>query len=226
LFDERFWTVRYMVADTGKWLPGRRVLISPMVIGRPETNKNLLHVDLTREEVVDSPTLDTDQPVSRRYEKQLFDHHGWPYYWGGSSLWGLYAEPGALLHSDPLDDPEKPEDNPETEDPERTNLRSTEEVTGYKIEAKDGEIGHVEDFFVDDQSWVLRLLLVDTRNWLPGKKVIVSPRWARSIDWAGSSLEVDLTKEQVRKSPEYDPSRTIHPDDEKRLSTYYGLPLE
>ena len=95
-------------------------------------------------------------------------------------------------------------------------------ITGYPIHATDGEIGHVEDFMVDDEDWAIRFLVADTLNWLPGKKVILSPKWIKRVQWADSSVYFDLTRESVRNSLEYDPSRPISRDYEAFLLDHFG----
>jgi len=219
LFDDIYWTVRYMVADTGKWLPGRKVLVSPIALGEPDWASRRLQVKLTTEQIEKGPPLDADAPVSRQYEQKWFEYYGWPYYWSGGGLWGAAPYPSALY----LKRLEKVAE--EGIEPEETHLRSVKEVTGYQIQASDGDIGHVEDFIVDDQLWLLRYLVVDTRNFLPGgRKVLVPPAWVTSVDWVGRSVSVDLTVEGVKNSPEYDPSEPINRQYERRFYDYHGRP--
>jgi hypothetical protein len=71
-----------------------------------------------------------------------------------------------------------------------SHLRSTKAVTGYHIEALDGELGHVDGFIVDDESWAIRYMEVATRNWWPGKKVLVSPAWIDRMSWEDSKVYV------------------------------------
>lgn len=212
LFDDRFWTIRHMVADTGKWLPGRKILISPLALKKPDWDSNRLPVRLTKQAIEDSPDLKTDEPVSRQQETGLFQYYGWPYYWVGGHTWGVLDVPyGARADRDGNEKPDSGDDH----------LRSVDEVTGYHIQATDDEIGHVEDFIVDDNDWTIRYLIVDTRNWLPGKKVLVSPAWAASVDWGQSKVMVKMTRDQVKNSPEYDPSVPVDRNYEERLYDYY-----
>src|SRR5205809_6020840 len=83
LFDDEKWTIRYLVVDTGGWLPGRRVLISPIALGETDWPGHRLHVKLTRQQVEESPVIDTDKPVSRQHEVSYYQYYRWPYYWGG-----------------------------------------------------------------------------------------------------------------------------------------------
>jgi len=218
LFDDEKWTIRYMVADTHKWLPGRKVLISPIMLGEPDWNSRRLQIDLTRQQIENSPPLEIDAPVSRQYEIIYSQYFGASSYWGGENLWGSHPIPSLLrAGQDKLaTDFEGPEDN---------HLRSVTEVTGYHIRARDGEIGHVEDFVVDDEAWSLRYIVVDTRNWLPGRKVLVSPQWATKVDWADEKLWVDLAAGSIKNSPEYDPAAPVNRVYERKLYDFYGRPV-
>jgi hypothetical protein len=90
------------------------------------------------------------------------------------------------------------------------HLRSTRQVTGYHIHATDGEIGHVESIIVDIEKWAIGFLVVDTGNWLPGKKVLISPQWIRNVNWADAGVYLDRSREAVKDSPEFDDSKIIH----------------
>ena len=217
LFDDAFWTIRYMVADTGKWLPKRKVLVSPISLGEPGWINRRLPVRLTREQIESSPPLDADAPISRQFEIKWFAYHGYPYYWGGVGVWGAEALPGPLYAKRRDLDEVAPEISEEG-----SNLRSAEEVRGYHIAATDNDIGHVEDFLLDDQSWTIHYMIVDTRNWLPGRKVLVAPEWIEAIDWEVQKVRVGLTRQQVKESPEYDPEAPISREYEKQLYKFYG----
>jgi hypothetical protein len=220
LWDDLKWAVRYMVADTGKWLPGRQVLVSPISLGRAEWASKRLPVHLTRKQIEEAPMLDEDAPVSRQYEIEWNRYHGYLLYWAGEGLWGYTDRPGALFHA--ADEGAEVEiDDAASGD---SHLRSVGEVTGYHIQAQDGEIGHIEDFLVDDEAWALRYVVVDTKNWLPGRKVLISPSWIGGIDWRDTKVTVELTKGAVRNSPKYDPSEPVNLSYEEKLYDYYGRP--
>ncbi|MGC9364361.1 MAG: PRC-barrel domain-containing protein [Fidelibacterota bacterium] len=219
LFDDKFWTVRYMVADTGKWLPGRKVIISPISLGEPDWSAQAFPVRLTKKQIENTPGLDEAEPVSRQHEIRFFKYYGWPYYWGGAHVWGAVAFPGLLYDRKPVDS-----DSVDKESGDE-HLRSAREVTGYYIQARDGEVGHVEDFILDDDAWIIRYLVVDTRNWLPGKKVLLAPDWIESIDWSCQKVVVDLTQEEIKASPEYDPKVPVNREYEERLYDFYGRPM-
>jgi hypothetical protein len=218
LFDDDYWTIRYMVADTGKWLPGRSVLISPISLDEPNWSSGRFPVRLSKQQIEGAPGFDEDKPVSRQYEVEYFRYYDWPYYWGGAAAWGVMAAPGPLFNQ------EKADDKPAKNDSGDKHLRSIDEVTGYHTQATDGEIGHVEDFILDDETWTIRYLVVDTRNWLPGKEVLLSPEWIQSIDWADRKVTVDQFRQEVKDSPTYDPSMPVNSEFEERLYDFYGRP--
>lgn len=190
-FDDRDWVIRYMVVDTGNWLPGRKVLISPGAIDRVNWNERHIAVNLTKERVKGSPSVDTAKPVSRQMEEEVLRYYAWPLYWenyGGPKLPQSDVAPPHHSNGDP-------------------NLRSAAHVNGHHLKASDGEIGHLDDFVADDESWTIRYLVADTGNWIPGKKVLIAPIWVSSFDWANSLVHVDLSREAIKASPEFDPSR-------------------
>jgi hypothetical protein len=228
-FDDEKWTVRYLVADTGGWLMGRRVLISPAALGRVDWNSRTLHVNMTKERVENSPSVDTDRPVSRQHESDYYDYYGYPYYWSGPYVWGpvpypVYPPVVPPAGPDPAGEPTTAdrEISAASKESDDVHLRSTQEVTNYYIEASDGDIGHVEDFLIDDESWTIRYIVIDTRNWWPGKKVLVSPEWIRSVSWSDSRVYVDLARDKIKNAPEYDASLPLTRDYETRLHNHYG----
>jgi hypothetical protein len=219
VFDDRAWTIRYMVADTGRWLPGRKVLVSPISLGEPDWNSRLFPVRLTKKQIEEAPGLEEDAPVSRQYEMLWNRYFGWQHYWAGAGVWGVADNPSALY----IEEEVREEAKEEFAEADR-HLRSVKEVTGYHIQATDGEIGHVEDFILDDETWTLRYMVVDTRNWLPGRKVLLNPVWIDSVDWVKAKVVVDLDREHVKRSPDYDPSVPVNREYEERLYDFYGRP--
>jgi hypothetical protein len=220
LIDDEYWTVRYMVANTGRWLPGRKVLISPVSLKEPDWESREFAITMTREQIEDAPALETDAPVSRKYEMDWHDTVGYPYYWGFSYPWAYGPTPWDLMKADQVRGNSIDRDIGEGE----SALRSVEEVRHYRVSASDGDIGHVDDFIMDDETWAVRYMVVDSRNWLPGQKVLVAPDWLGTIDWASSSIETTLSCEAIKASPAYDPSAPINRDYEQRLFDYYGRP--
>lgn len=220
-FDDQSWTIRFLVVDTGKWLPGRRVLISPHAAGTPDWEKNELPVSLNKQQVEESPDISTEKPVSRQNEMDIFRHYGWPIYWDNDMS---YVPAANYIGAQPdLVNDIRNNDAKSTQIRKDPHLRSSREVTGYSIQASDGEIGHVEDFIVDDSNWMIRYMVVETRKWLPGgRKMIIAPYWVKNIDWASSKVEVEMNKESINNSPEYDESKTVNREYESLLHDYYG----
>ncbi len=219
-FGDKNWAVRYLVADTGQWLPGRKVLISPSSFGQPNWAGQMLAVNLTKEKIEQSPPVEENLPVSRRQEAELAKYYGWPTFWDGT--FGPVYEPKVAEVAAATAEAEKEiQQEGDSGDP---HLRSIKEVMGYHIKAEDGEIGHVEDFIVNTENWRIPYLVVDTKNWLPGRSVIISPVWTENIDWAAKEVQVDLTRDVIKNSPEFDPARPINREYEERLYDYYGRP--
>jgi hypothetical protein len=218
-FDDESWVVRYLVAETGSWLSSEKELISPAFveeIGRD----GKLRVKLTGEQVENSPDIDLEKPISRQQETAYHDYYGMPYYWGVTG----FDTAGAAGAARAEEEVARESGTAEREgDP---HLRSTKEVRGYHIAAEDGEVGHVEDFLVDEQwDWAIRYVIVYTRNWLPGRKVLVAPQWIERVDWGEAEVYVDLSQDEVKNSPEWDPSGSIDREYEERLYGHYGRPV-
>jgi uncharacterized protein YrrD len=209
-FDDAEWIIRYLVVDTGNWLSGRKVLLSPSSIQRVDEENKRIEVTLAKEIIEASPDIDADKPVSRQQEMQLSAYYAWPGYWGVTSMTMTSPDPQAGMR----DGRSRTKGDP--------NLRSAQEVKGYHIRARDGEVGHVEDFLVNEGDWSVPYAVVDTKNWLPGKKVLVSPFWIDSIDWAHRVMNVDLEKEMIESSPDFDLMQPFSLDAERRLFNHYG----
>jgi len=208
-FDDGSWAVRYLVADTGKWLPGRRVLLAPVAISGIDWSARQLHVSLNRKQIENSPGVESDRPVSRQKERELSLYYGWPIYWGAPVPVGIPAV-GDYVSTAPDD-----------QDGDSA-LRSAREVTGYHIAAQDGAVGHVEDFLASEEDWYIRYMVVDTRNWLPGRKVLVAPWMIDAVDWANKEVRVDRTQAQVKASPEYNPVSPVSRAYEAEFYEFYG----
>jgi sporulation protein YlmC with PRC-barrel domain len=194
-FDDRHWTNRYLVADTGNWLTGRQVLISPHALGAVKSGHENIVLDLTKKQIEDSPSLDSDKPVSRQFEQSYFVYYGYPVYWGGPYMWGAHP----LI----MRDPEQWKKTIQGEKEWDPNLRNTQDVRGYQIQASDGEIGHVEDFIIDDETWAIRYLIIDTKNWWSGKKVLIAPSRIERVSWAESKVFVNLPRDTIKQALEY-----------------------
>jgi len=234
LFDDTTWKMRWLVVDTGNWLPGRKVLLHPSAIGRADFGQQVLPVRLTKAQVKDSPDIAQDEPVSLQMQDDLYGYYGWDPMWGGGNLFGGYGGmmgmplmagapyPGeARLMNGPRDDMLLDDRRRDNGDP---HLRSMAAVTGYHVHATDGAIGHVEDFLVDDETWATRYLVVDTKNWWFGKHVLISPHAVRDVNWAGHEVSTDLSRDKIKGSPPWDPAGIIDRDYQGRLHGYYGWP--
>ncbi len=224
LFDDATWKVRWLVIDCGTWLTGRKVLIHPSAISRADLEQRQFVVSLTKAQVEQSPELADDQPVSQQMENQLYSHYGWDPLWSGPYLgamaWPYIAPPYFGLglstgHANAEDA------SLQGADP---HVRSVDEVTGYHIHAADGEIGHVENLMIDDGDWSIHYFVVDTRNWWFGKRVLISPLAVKTIDWFDHRVELDVSREQVKLSPPWDPMDAFNRDYAKRLHSHYGWP--
>ena len=202
LFEDDRWSVRWLVVDTGGWLGGRQVLLPVSQIHAP-AGSGAIPVDLNREQVKQSPGLDADQPVSRQLEASLYVHYGWQPYWPAPAAAGMaYVPPlGPLSPATAAAQPDValPQGERPSGDP---HLRSIAEVTGYDIHASDGHIGHVEDFLVDPQDWSIRYVVVDTKNWWPGKQVLIDPGSVAEVDWADREVRVRRSREEIRAAPD------------------------
>jgi uncharacterized protein YrrD len=220
-FDDQRWVIRYMVVETGGWLSSRKVLISPNSVRSVAWANEILNVDLSRQQVRDSPGIDTDKPVARQHEIEHYNYYGYPYYWEGANLWGesIYPLPWVGASPDPALGFAKPFDDVAARERQArldrqlesgdSHLRSSNEVIGYEIMATDGPIGSVENFVFDDESWAIRHLVVDTRKWLPGRHVLLSPESMERVSWPDHEVFVSMTRQAIETSPDYDSLRRV-----------------
>jgi sporulation protein YlmC with PRC-barrel domain len=221
LFDDRDWLVRWLVVDSGDWLSGRKVLLPPSALGSLDAARGEFAVKLTMQQVSDSPDFDSDLPVSRQVESSIYDYYDWNPYWGagfGLGRDGVMAMAPALAtgeRAESIADTLRTEDDP--------HLRGIVALTGTYIHATDGEIGHVENFIIDDTGWSIRYLIVDTGNWWSGETVLISPRSVRTIDWTDRLIEVDVDRQKVKDAPRYNPAITVDGAYDEQFLTYYGI---
>jgi sporulation protein YlmC with PRC-barrel domain len=230
--DDKSWVVRYLVVETGSWFSSRKVLISPIAIGHPDWAKRLLPVLITKEQVKSSPDFDSEQPVTRQHEMEYSGYYGYPYYWGGMGYWGGGMYPNLMLSGYggiPM---------PKVEETEAQNARAREAATrdsnadphlrscaalnGYHIHASDGDIGHVSGMLIDDETWAVRYLIVDTSNWWVGHQMLIAPKWIEGVSWADGAVSVGLTRQAVKDAPAYDPAASPTRADEGLLYGHYG----
>jgi sporulation protein YlmC with PRC-barrel domain len=200
-FDDQNWAIRYLVADTGSWLTGRQVLISPHSLGRLDQTEKILGVTLTRKQIENSPSILTHKPVSRQYEEEYYEYYGWPYYWQGDGLWGMSGLPMVPLPTEPLPNKRAPARRARGKRPD-AHLRSTQTVKGYAIQAKDGTSGRVSDFMIDPHSWAIVQLVIKIGSRLSGKEVLIPTKKVGRISYDESTVFVNLSGKAVAQSPE------------------------
>jgi uncharacterized protein YrrD len=235
-FDDEAWAIRYLVVRTAGWLAGREVLISPLSVGSADAEGRVLHVSLSKDQVKNSPSMDTRKPVSRQHEMDYSAYYGYPYYWGGAHLWGGSACPttmltgtGLALGSSDIAYTRALVKNVDAayarETKQRANddhhLRSCGEVKGYSIHATDGDIGHVDGYLVDDRTWAIQYLIVNTSNWWLGHQVLVAPAWLEAVSWTYSKVTTSLTRQEVRSAPAYSSLLSLNRDDEEGIYRHY-----
>ena len=232
-FEDQRWVVRYLIVETGSWLSSRKVLISPFAIGRPDWPGKVLPVSITKEQVKNSPDIDTDKPVSRQHEMQYLGYYGYPYYWGGAGLWGNGLSPSMMLTNGSYGgrDAEENRAQPnrgradletgrdEDSDP---HLRSCRAVMNYHIEASDGDIGHVENLLIDEETWAIRYMIVDTSNWWLGHQVLIAPQWIREVRWPDNTVAINMTRQTLKEAPPYDAAIPLSRDQEVGLYQHHG----
>jgi hypothetical protein len=231
--DDMTWAVRYLIVDTGSWLSSRKVLISPIAIDQPDWTGKVLPVSLTKDQVKDSPDIDTEKPVSRQHERQYLGYYGYPYYWAGGGLWGQGPYPGTMLLGLGEGGSDAPYRHAQSQD-ERAEARGNESVYGdprlrscnalmkYHVEASDGGMGHIQGMLLDDDTWAIRYLIVDTSNWWLGHQVLIAPRWIQSINWLDATIAVDLTQQAVKDAPLYAGAEPMGREQEMALHEHHG----
>jgi hypothetical protein len=218
-FDDESWTVRYLVIDTGSWLAGRRVLMSPAAIERVDWERGRVRLAVTREDIEDAPPTPADRPITRDYESAFAAYYGYPLYWSGPG----FPEPAVTPMVAPALATLAEEQRRRQEDAQ--HIRSVNEVSGYHIAATDGEVGHVEDFLFDDATFHIRYLIVDTSNWIGGRTVVLAVDWVTGVDWPRRQVHVDVAREAVKDAPRYDPGAVIDSAYEARLAEVYRRPV-
>jgi hypothetical protein len=232
LFDDQLWVIRYMVADTGNWLKQHKVLITPSSVGEPSWQTERIAVKLTREQIEACPPLDKHAPISREYEITYHEHFDIPFYWMGADFReGIPNADGVVETIEDLPDLDEEETEPQEsvddnvdKEIEQGQLRSAVEVMDYSVKAKDGDAGRVEDIIVDDETWVIRYLAIDTGHIIPDKKVLINTEWVDDVNWEDQYLHIDLSHESIRQCPGYDPNEPVNREYEVRLYDYHGRP--
>jgi hypothetical protein len=227
-FDDEAWVIRYLVVDALEGHLQRSVLISPISIGQPNWSEKIFPVSLTREQVADSPDIDTDKPVSRQQEMGYLNYYRYGRYWAGGGLWGASLYPdvlqAGLQHRESRTDTaaDAKGEGVGQHQHDDQHLRSSNAVRRYYVHASDGDLGHVAGFLVEEKSWAIRYLIVNTSNWWLGHEVLIAPQWIDHVDWAQCTLAVGLTREAIKRSPPYDSAASLDREQEAGIHTHYG----
>jgi len=206
-FDDETWAVRYLIINTVGWLANRKVLISPVAVMAKDWQNQTIPVNLTSEQIRHSPKINTDKPVSRRQEIALHKHYSWGEYRANWVYVGVdYGRSAVPVEMEKNIAVQTDFENQSGFDP---HLRSTSGVSGYRIHANDGEIGHLCDFIFDDQTWLIAYLVVDTDNWIFGKKVLIAVNYIDKVDWSKSEVFVDLSIKEIKDCREFEDTEYI-----------------
>ena len=196
LLDDEHWTVRYLVAQTGAFFDRARRLIPVISFRRCDWSTRHFHVSLSADKVLHAPSVDTDKPVSRQHERDQLRYYGRP----STRAHASHAAGNA-------------------------HLRSAHELHGYHVHGSDGTLGHVEDFIVDDETWQIRYLVVDTSVWWLGRRVLIAPQWASRVSWAAREVHLSISQKMIKDSPEWNATAPISREYEARLYDHYGRPV-
>jgi len=218
--------LRYFVVETGQWLLSRKVLISPIAIEHVDWLMQCLSAKISKEQVKNSPDIDTDQPISKQHEMNFFGYYGHPYYWNGGGLWGAAYFPNAM-RADSEEQKQKSKKYSEIDIKKihhvnDRHLRSSREVIGYHVHAKDGDIGHVDSVLVDDKTWTIKYFVINTGIWWLGHQVLVSREWVTCVCWEDKSITVDVTLDAIRNAPTFESTSLLNNEDESRLCQHFG----
>lgn len=211
-FDDHEWIVRYLLVATSPWFNSRDVLVALECFQDVDWQARTCAVQLTREKIKNAPGIDASRPVERSREDEIVRYYGWQQYWNVRTL-----------ERRPMAGTDAGRQVAVAEPAKESLLRNTREVFGYTIRATDGEIGVIDSFIVDDACWQIRYAIVDTGNWIPGKRVLVSPEWITGISWEDADIDIRLTKGRIAQAPEFDPRRPITREYEDALCRYYGM---
>jgi len=185
-FDDETWRVRYLVGETSPWPTGIHVAIAPSHVEEIDVRSNAVAVDLTRLEIERNPVLDSDLPISAQL-RAASSAIGGPMYWG-------FGAAGSASHEAVHD----------------THLRSARHVTGFRVQATDGQLGHVIDLLVDDEDWTVPYLMTDTTHWRAGRPRLLSTGCVERIEVAAPQVLTRISRDEVELPPPA--SRANQPD--------------
>lgn len=202
LFNQNGWCVCHAMVDLTDLIPGKRVILPPESFGKPGLKDFSFPVNLSSDELKNCPTLEIDESAYKEHAEELYRHFGWEPCWKCPSV-----------------EPERKQDKEYEED---NQMRSSKEIMSYGVESTDGSVGHVIDIILDDSEWVIRYIVVSTRNWLPGGKVLIAPSWITRIEWSELKIYISHNRQEVKDSPVFDPSEPVNREYEEVLYDYYG----
>ncbi|GJL66955.1 MAG: hypothetical protein NPIRA05_19260 [Nitrospirales bacterium] len=216
LFDERYWTARYLVVQTGSWLLGKKVIVPIISVEHVDPDTGEIEVKLSREKIENAPDIETDAPVSRRQEMSISDYYAHGYYWSLGHMWGTGLDPMALRNT-AVPPPQERESQTDKGDP---HLRSLNEVIGYQVTVKSEQIATVADAYVCPPNWYVSYLVLSTGNWLSREHSLLSPEWTQEISWINRAISIDISKQMVESAPVFTPPLTDDQRDE--LDEHYA----
>jgi sporulation protein YlmC with PRC-barrel domain len=232
-FDDKAWVIRYLVVDADTWSGNRKVLISPIGVRAPNWGEKTIPVAITKEQVKNSPVYDEHKPLTKQHEVEYLGYYNYPYYWGGPSLWGDDLYPGRFgvgsgsFNAPPfvLRPSEREPAEMEAEPHAPHELRSGRGLIGARIVGSDGDIGLVRDLLIEEGSWAIRYLAVDTGDWWHAQQILIAPQWIGEVNWPDTIISINMSRQDAKDAPYYDPSVKIDRELEAELHEHYGQPF-
>ncbi|MDQ0207815.1 PRC-barrel domain-containing protein [Alkalicoccobacillus murimartini] len=233
-FESNTFTLRYFVGDTRTWFFGGKVLLSPEAVTSIDAEKEHINVNETKEQIKNSPKPSEHEPVSRQYEAELRDHYGWKHYWGapiggvgaGMGTPGAYPAAPGLIIPPPVSNPQSDQGEYESEAlSHQTNhnfLQSINDLRGYTIHAKNGEVGKVLDFMLNEHDWSINYIIVDVGGVFTREPVPLAAEWITDISWQDKTITVNVEKELIERAPNYELHEPFTREHEAELYSHYN----
>ena len=220
-FDDKRWTVRYLVVDIGSWLDAGLVLVSPEALAETDSDAGTIHVNLSKEEVRCAAAAESDSPVSLQEKEtvQRREELALPTVTAARTQQGAFA-PASRFTKDARDSAAHSSSrNLRCGDP---HLRSSGALTKrYAIRSQNGIIGTVDDFIVDDREWRVNYFVIHVGGWLFGKRILLEPEWVKQISADEQEICVDLPRCAMKDAPRFNPFAPITQFDQQRLHYFY-----